>query len=240
MTQPSSIFSLETPEQQMERVKSLLLHLKATKAEADCYYWLTECTTTKDEQDHLHPYKPFPRKPYIKPLLDVLDHEPVALIDKSRTMMASWTVAAWASHRAFNRPATKVVFQSEDEARALKLIEYSRELWKNSMPELQQRWPLKKELDRQPGDVFTLGNDSQLIGIVGNPDKVRSEHPSIYVLDEAAHVERGLDSWNIAMATGAPHMIALSSAAPGWYADLTEGAVPTDWPDYDLNRKEAA
>lgn len=232
------MFSLETPEQQLERAKSLLLHLKAAKAQTDCYYWLMECTKTRDEQDSVNPYKPFPNKPYIKHLLDVLDHEPVVLIEKSRTMMASWTVAAWASHRAFTHPATKVVFQSEDEARALKLIEYSRELWKNSMPELQMRWPLKKELDRQPGDVFTLANDSQLIGIVGNPDKVRSEHPSCYILDEAAHVERGLDSWNIAMATHAPHMIALSSAAPGWYADMCEFAQPVDWPDYA--KKEAA
>lgn len=153
-------------------------------------------------------------------------------------MMASWTVAAWASHHAFTHPATKVVFQSEDEQRALKLIEYSRELWKNSMAELKQRWPLKKDLERQPGDVFTLANESQLIGIVGNPDKVRSEHPSIYILDEAAHVERGLESWNIAMATHAPHMIALSSAAPGWYSDLTEFAQPADWPVYP--KREAA
>lgn len=229
-------FNFETQEQRLSRAVSLLNHLKATKAQADCYYWLTECTQTKDEQDSQNPYKPFPRKPYILPLLQVLENEPVVLVDKSRTMMASWTVAAWATHKALTHPATKVVFQSEDEQRALKLIEYARVLWDRSMPELKQRWPLAKALDRQPGDVFSIGNDSQLIGIVGNPDKVRSEHPSIYVLDEAAHVERGLESWNIAMATHAPHMIALSSAAPGWYADMTEFAKPVDWPDYEQRK----
>lgn len=124
------------------------------------------------------------------------------------------------------------MFQSEDEARALKPIEYAKVLWDQSMPELKLRWPLSKDLDRQPKDSLTLANASELIGIIGLPDKVRSEHPSIYVLDEAAHVVRGAESWNIAMATGAPHMIALSSAAPGWYSDLLEFAQPADWPDY--------
>ena len=223
------MYSLETPAQQLARARSALAHLKAIKATKDCYFWLTHCTETKDEQDKTgNPYKPFPSKPYIRPLIDVLDHEPVILIEKSRTMMATWTVAAWASHMAFTRPATKVVFQSQDEARALKPIEYAKVLWERSMPELKERWPLTKDLDRQPSDVLALANDSMLIGIVGDPNKIRSEHSTIYCLDEAAHVDRGQESWNVAMATHAPHMIALSSAAPGWYADMTEFAVVVD------------
>jgi len=78
-----------------------------------------------------------------------------------------------------------------------------------------------------------------MLGIPGNPDKIRSEHPTVVVLDEAAHIQEGERSYNVAAATRCLHLIALSSANPGWFRDATEFSLPVDWPDYpgDAARK---
>jgi hypothetical protein len=208
--------------------------LRALLASRDAYYWLTQCTRTRDEQDPGSPYKTFPELPYLWPMLRLLDREPVLFIEKSRTMMASWIVAGWASHLAFTHPATCVVFQSEDEDRAVHDIEYCKVLWDQSPQNLKDMWPLAKELGKQPYNEFRLASASKLIGIPGDPDKIRSEHPTAVILDEAAHITEGEHSYNVAAATRCPHLIALSSAAPGWFRDYTEFAAPCDWPDYAM------
>jgi hypothetical protein len=205
-------------------------------AEKDCAFWLTEATKTKDEQEK-NPslaYKRFPNRPYIRPLLRALDNEEVLFLEKSRTMMASWTVSGWAAHRMFTRPATGVIFQSEDEDRAVSDVEYVKILWEQSEPELRARWKPEKEIPpfQQSYNYFGLANGSWCLGLPGKPDKIRSQHPTIVVLDEAAHITRGKESFNVAVATRCLHIVCLSSANPGWFQQATEGATPVDWPEY--------
>lgn len=225
----------------LEYYQKLTGEAMARKALEDPLFWLTECTKTKDEQDTTgDPYKPFPKRPYIRPLLDALENEPVLFIEKSRTMMASWTVSGWAAWRMFTRPATGVVFQSEDEDRAIHDVNYARILWEQSIPELKDRWQPYKGKDpwSQPYNGFRMDNGSWCLGIVGNPDKIRSQHPTIVVLDEAAYITRGEESFNVAQATRCHHIVALSSANPGWFRERTRFATPEDFPDY--RRKYAA
>lgn len=212
----------------LEREKQL----RAALSIKSVYYWITHCTKTKDEQDLPNPFKPFPNELYIQPLLELLEHEPIVWMEKSRTMLASWLISAWAAHKAFTRPATCVVFQSEDEDRAVHNVEYCKILWENSDPLLQEEWELEKPLAKQPYNRMLLKNGSKIVGIPGDPGKIRSEHPTIVVLDEAAHITEGEESYNVAAATRCPHLICLSSAWPGWFRDATEFAMPADWPDY--------
>ena len=134
----------------------------------------------------------------------------------------------------FTRPATGVIFQSEDEDRAVHDVEYCKILWEQSDPLLQERWrPYKGRPPKdQPYNTFKLENGSWCMGIVGNPDKIRSEHPTIVVLDAAADILRGEESFNVAQATRCLHIVCLSSANPGWFRERTEDAVPVDWPNY--------
>ncbi|HXI85287.1 MAG TPA: hypothetical protein VNL17_14495 [Verrucomicrobiae bacterium] len=231
MNSPSTLVDLQRKVLEQEKLRDELTYRKLEK---DALYWLTHHTKTKDEQDPVNPYKPFPDKPYFKPIIEVLENESPVFLRKSRTMMISWLVSGWAAHKGFTKPATRVIFQSEDEDRAINDIEYVKQLWKNSDPWIRDRWPARKNVDLQPRDSFELANDSSFIALVGNPSKIRSFHPTIYVLDEAAHVEQGEESWNVAMATEALHMIGLSSVAPGWFQDVIEFATPVDWPKYAL------
>ena len=223
----------KTSSELLRELEELSEETRARRAIRDAFYWITKCTATKDEQDLVaNPYKPFPEEEYLRHLLLVFEQEPVLFLEKSRTMMASWLVSAWAAHKMFTRPATRVVFQSQDEDRAIHDVEYVKELWKNSLGALKQKWGHKHRNIDEPYNRFDLENGSSCVGIPGNPGRIRSEHPTIVVLDEAAHIVMGEESYNVSVATKAPHVIALSSANPGWFREMTEFAKPVDWPEY--------
>lgn len=216
----------------MQEAEALSGELKARLSLKDPYYWLTEATKTVDEQSE-EAFKPFPKEPYIRGLVDVLNHEPVILIEKSRSVMGSWTVAGWCAWYAFNNPAKKVMFQSRDEDRSINLIHYVKTLWEQSIPELQARWGVRKHPREQAYREFELSNGSKFVGVVGDPEKVRSEHPSVYVADEAAFMEYFEDAWAVAAGSRVPKMIALSTVEEGPFWDLCEtDSKWVDWPEY--------
>lgn len=209
--------------------------LLAREAIRNPLVWGRYATRTKDEQDRTSPYKPFPDWPFFDYLLPVFQEEGIVFIKKSRTVMASWLVTLVVTHEMFTRKATGVIFQSRDEERAVHDVEYSKELWTNSISQLRDRWPLVAPIEKQKYNRLECSNGSWCMGISGDPKKINSEHPSIVVLDEAALMDRGADSFASALATKARLIIALSSAEPGWFEDYISGAIPQDWPRYSVD-----
>jgi len=202
---------------------------KLNRAEIDPFFWLTNLTQTIDEQDNVNPYKPFPSLKYIEETIPVLIEEPIVFIPKSRSMMASWTVAGVAAWLCQTRPATTVIVQSRDEARSQKLVEYGRCLYSRSVAEWQRRHPLLKPLASQQNTQIEWLNDSWMKAITGSANKVRSEHPTIVIHDEAAFMDDFENCFNTARGAKPLHMWALSSAEKGPFFDLIENAVPCDW-----------
>lgn len=198
---------------------------------------MQNCTKTVDEQagTGVKAFRPFPDRPYFAPLIDVLLHERVVFIEKSRTMMCSWIVSALAAWMMFTRPATTVVFQSEDEDRAVHDVENVKHLWEQSIDPLRKRWQLVTEDSpwKQAYDRLELANGSWCRGLSGRPDKSRSLHPTIFVLDEAAFMTAGAQIYNTVLAARPLHIWVVSSANPGWFREATESALPVDWPTYE-------
>ena len=190
---------------------------------ADPYYWLTNATCSKDEQPGPgeDPYRPFPKLRYLLYLIRFFLDFSVEQgnVYKSRTMMASWSMSAAYFHYAATHPATKVVFQSQDEDRAVHDVTNCKILWENSIPRLKEKWPLAKRLEDQAYNRLVLANGSEIVGIPGDPKKIKSEHPTIYAQDESAIIEAGEWALNEAAATRCPRISCVSSAFPGWYAD---------------------
>lgn len=147
--------------------------------------------------------------------------------------MASWTVAAVCAHYGFTHAAKKTLFQSKDEVRSINLISYVKTLWEQSIPELQALWPVRRHPREQAYSEFELANGSTFVGVVGDPDKVRSEHPSIYVADEAAFMQYFEDAWAVAAGSRVPKLIALSTVEEGAFYELCNSDSHwVDWPDY--------
>lgn len=222
----------------IRELERLYLELRIRRCQMDPMFWITKGTKTLDEQDPAKPNKPFPSKRYLKLVLDFLNHCPRVkkALPKSRTMMMSWEVSAWTAHFGFTHPGMCTVFQSADEDRAIHDVGYVKTLWRNSFPELRARWPAKKDPDLQPAHEFELLNRSRWIALTGNPQKIRSEHPTIIVYDEAAHWEEYETGLNVGVGCDPLHIISLSSANPGYFADVCEDARVMTWPDYQDER----
>jgi len=213
-------------ELKLAQTKAIRAELKARRAEEDCRFWLRFCTKTRDEQDKLNPNKPFPDEPYIWSMLDLLSVEPKLFVEKSRTMMATWTVCARAAHEGFTTPERGYVFQAPDESRAVNCINYVKVLWENSDEELKKRWPLAKPLDMQAQTVLVMANGTRFEAIPGGVDKIRSKHPTAYIMDEGAFIPDGGECLDTAMAANPLWVTVISSANPGWFREATEFAMP--------------
>lgn len=214
---------------QRQKAAQLLLEYKIRKAEKDPFFWLTNLTQTIDEQDRANPYKPFPADKYIEASIEQLMLEEIVFVPKSRSMMASWTMAGAATWLCQTKPATGIVIQSRDETRARKLIEYGRVLYTRAHPEWQKRHPLAKALSSQEQITIEWANDSWMKAIPGTPSSIRSEHPTVVIFDEAAFMEFFDECFNVGRGAKPLHVWALSSAEKGSFFDVLEDAVPCDW-----------
>lgn len=197
---------------------------------ASDYYWLTEGTATEDEQNVEDPVRPFPKREYFKLILKVLAEEPTIFIEKSRTMMMTWLTCGRAAHHGFTHPFTGIVFHSKDEDRALHCVKCVKALWRHSDPALRLRWKPTKPPDDQPYDKFLMANGSRFLAIPGDPDKIRSAHPTEVLIDEAAFLSDFFASFDTAAATRCLKLVALSSANPGGFREATRDAKPCQWP----------
>lgn len=205
------------------------MEMRLKVAEKDCYFWLTNLTQTIDEQDPENPYKPFPKRDYIKASIPLFLAEKTLFVPKSRSMMASWTLAGLACWLCQTRRATGIVIQSRDEGRAAKLISYIRILYERSDPEWQKLHPLEKPFSAQPKTEARWANDSWCKAITGTSDSIRSEHPTVYIADEAAFMDEFEACLNTSRAARPLHTWAISSAEKGPFFDMIETAIPCDW-----------
>jgi hypothetical protein len=216
--------------EQVEELEALVTEQKVRRAIEDPYFWITECTKTRDEQDEENPNKPFPKLQYIESMLNLIFIERTLFVEKSRTVLGTWTGCAAFAWEGFTKPQRRYVFQSADEARSKNCIDYVKWLWENSMPELQARWPLKVPMERQHQMRFELANGTIFQGIVGDPDKIRSMHPTRYMLDEGALIPNGGLFLDNAIGAKPLGIVVISSARPGWFRDFTEPAVMAECP----------
>lgn len=193
------------------------------EAIADPLVWAQRFTTTKDfhwlESGASSPYRPLPDKPYLRPLLNLLQTEPILFIKKSRDMMVSWMCMIYFTHVAMTIPGREILAQSQKEDKAWELVEYSKILYGQQHQALKERYPLTKPLIRQPAGALEFANGSRIIGIPEGADQVRSYHPWALYMDEACFQPKAGESYDHAIAA-CQKIVLSSSAAPGWFADV--------------------
>jgi hypothetical protein len=190
-------------------------------------YWMWNKTKTRDDQDPIHPYKPFPDREYFQVLHNVYKREPVMFLEKSRTMLASWWAAGETVHYCMTHQPSKGIFWSQDEDRSVALLDYAKCLYGQQDAIFREIFPLKRPMERQNTTTLEFADSGKLIALPGkDPDKIRSEHPSILVIDEACFIENGGEAFDIAISSKVPKVIVISSAAPSWFRRLTKDARP--------------
>lgn len=200
-----------------------LCRLEVASFDAGPLYWLTRLTKTENPQWEAQskasgwdvPFlAPFPRKSYFVPLFgEFLARHDKLFVPKSRTMMTSWSAAAFAAWSG-QWKHEETVIQCVNEDKALHLIDYVRQLMEYQELWLSARHPLAKR------SSFTISwkAGGEVAAIPGGADAIRAYHPSTYIADEAAFIADGEQALNAVIPTGAK-VICISTAAPGWFGD---------------------
>ena len=204
---------------QHDRMESLFAQ-EVASFDAGPLLWLTQHTATENpqyEKQGLPFLAPFPKRSYFVPLFaEFLAKHHQLFIPKSRTLLTSWSAMAFAASRAqWHREET--VVQTANEDKCAHLIDYVRQLWDNQDPWLKDRHPLVKR------STYALAwqGGGEVSSIPSGEGKIRAFHPTWYVQDESAHIPEGEACLGAVLPTGA-RVICISSAAPGWFADVCQ------------------
>ncbi len=202
---------------------------RAADATRDTFHWVTTCAKTYNEhwieEGRPAPYEHFPPYPYFQDTFDLIDAERVMWFEKSRDLMLSWACVAYLTRQAMITPFRGVLFQTQKEDKVIQLVNYAKCLYKTQPLIVQQAYPLKKPIDKQPELQLQFANGGYIAGIPGGADQIRSYHPWGYLNDESSFQPEAGECYNEALAVVKGKIIFNSSAGPGWYADARHDIV---------------
>jgi len=223
---PDDLANLEPEE--LVRLHRLL---RAEECTESALAWMQKITKTRDDQDPDKPFKPFPNRPYFDVMHRLWETEPVLFIEESRSMITSWFAAAETLHYVMTHQPSKGIFWAQDEDRAVTLREYAWVLYEQQEEWFKSRYPVVRPKSKQSYDKLELAGGGMLISLPGkDPDKIRSEHPTIVIMDEACFIENGGEAFDIALASRVPWLRMISTAAPSWIRRVTKNAKPEELP----------
>jgi len=189
--------------------------------------WLQHHTQTKDphwrEARAKSHYRPFPDKPYFRPIVEALKREQIVFCAKSRDLMLSWLFVGFFTHDCMTTPGVEVLFQSQTEEKAAELVDYAKILYSHQDQDLKKLYPLDAPLAKQSRLELNFAHDNRIVGIPHGADKIRSYHPTALFIDEAAFVPDAGQSYDEAVAA-CQKIAVLSSANTGWFESVVVSA----------------
>lgn len=206
---------------ELATAKSLLLKEKCKR---DRFFWLSNYVMTKDEHDFEKPVKPFPVKPYTRPLIELFEKEKTFYLAKSRQVQATWLFCAMALHTIefFEHRLVLVISKKQDDA--FGLIDRLRFIYNRQPLWLQALCPLDRPMRDQPMGHLFFRNGSKVMGLPEGPDQVRMHTASLILLDEAAFqedLEQTIGACNPSLFGGGKSIV-FSSMAPGHFQKICE------------------
>lgn len=198
---------------------------KESSFESGPLLWLTKHTRTENPKyvQQNVPFKaPFPALSYFVPVMQAMLDERRLFIPKSREMMTSWLAMGYATWLAGWNPGSFIVVQADKEEKIYGLVNYARILHQNQFvdgeeePWMQKKWPIT--LDSKSSLGFS--NGSKILGVPSGEAQIRSYHPTLYILDEAAFLPEAEQCYATAHPV-AHQIIAISSDGLGWFHQIT-------------------
>jgi len=168
------------------------------------YPWLffREYVYTLDPHDSKQPVKRFPDKPYCQDIVEEIHANKMVLIEKSRQMMVTWIIVAYALYRALTLDGQYIflVSRKEDDAglsTPLSLLSRVKFIHDHLPKWLQQPVGMTK----QPPILVFEGTASTIHAVSQDSDAFRSYTASMIFMDEMAFQERARDAYTAAKPT---------------------------------------
>lgn len=170
--------------------------------------------------DELPTTRPFTLFPYIEPIARTWLREKIVFIEKSRDMMATWTVVAMYTWDTLFHRNRENIFQSDDSTKTLDLVQRAFFIWNNQPAFLKNVKPATFTSGQTRAGILRVPElDSTILGFPQGADQVRQYHPSGIFTDEAAfqiEAEASFMAIKPAIQAGGRYT-AVSSANPGWF-----------------------
>lgn len=164
--------------------------------------------------------RPFTLFPYIEPLVKIWLREKILFIEKSRDMMATWTVVMLYTWDTLYHRNRENIFQSDDSSKTLDLIQRAYFIWDNQPAFLKTVHPAQFTSGQTRAGILRIPDlASTILGFPQGPDQIRQYHPSGIFVDEAAfqvEAEAAFMAVKPAIQAGGRYT-AVSSANPGFF-----------------------
>jgi hypothetical protein len=185
---------------------------------------------TRDEHDPSIEAKPFPDKRYIREMVRLWCHHRMNIWEKSRQVMASWTLCALYLHDAQFGTNRLNFIQSKKEDDSDRLIQRCYFMWEHQEPALRELYPAEYTYCHlkffRPGQKEGLPSN-EIFGIAQGGDVIRQHTGSALLIDEGAFqvdLEAAIGAAQ-PMLKGGGRIDVVSSAEPGYFQDLAEDRV---------------
>ena len=211
-------------QERIDAALSLAWEREKERCAQDPAYFVFKYARTRDEHDRLNPVKGFPDKQYLRVLLDEWHNgSRIQFVAKSRQLMVSWLLTAYAVWTARFNPYSLVLFQSKKAEDAYKMVFYqSLEqarcsfIEKHLPPWLQvckgkDGWlPVAVQSCVSEGAI-TYPNGSRIEAIPQGPTQIEGRVPSLWLCDEASLQEE----WRAGYAAAIPCLLGPSEQESG-------------------------
>jgi len=100
--------------------------------------------------------------------------------------------------------------------KAQELIAYADCLYRNQNDKMKAMHPLAG----QTLNEIRWANGGRILGVPQGQHQIRTYHPTIYIMDEAAFLPEAEQCYSATLASSPfCQIIAISSAGPGWFGD---------------------
>lgn len=185
----------------------------------DGWHWVRQHVKTRDEAAGAdESVKAFPAEPALKAVWDVLQYgkSKLIVIAKSRQIMASWEVCAFALHHGRFFDNRQVVWQTKREDDAKDMVCYGNDRLDEARIQFMEKRlpPWMRERTRFRDGQMIWGNGSKIVAVPEGGNQVRSKTTSLVIMDEAAYQEQFRAAWTAALPllNKEARMIAISTA----------------------------
>jgi phage FluMu gp28-like protein len=208
---------IRSDEQERKLYRSLLAEMD-TRYQSSNRDWLLEQVWTIDEASQQELRWPAD-KIYLLELMDAFERYECLAIPKSRRMMVTWAVAAWAVWRARYHRNNAIFVQSENEDKAAYVIDKRCAWIEDHLEDSDLRRPYKA-LHTSKGAIGRMayeGTGSYIWGIPQGGDVIRTYTFTALVMDEVEFQPEGHEALTAALAAvekGAKLVLISSSNGP--------------------------
>lgn len=186
LARPGDLAAGLSDEELAGAMTALMVQANARYAD-NCWLWLCEQVKTIDEASKEVLRWPA-EKEYLRELLEedlIGNYKPLAL-PKSRRMMVSWLVAAWALWLVRFHPNNAVYVQSETEDKAAFLVDRRCQFIEDNLviPALRKPYEATKTKGGQTGRLHYPETKSFIRAVAQGGNVARTFTPSVWIMDE--------------------------------------------------------